>query len=160
MSLTGQWLAVCLAMLIPLIYTENLPLVQWQRMTLPSAPTPPAPTQPVARRVAQIAHASLKLFTAPAAIPRKVATIVDGPAVPMPGAEIGSGISSWPATYSGPMNLLATLARPTLVAPSVPEKLKLEEYGPTSPLHVSSGVQAAKLLRRVVPIYPELASQF
>ncbi len=161
MSLTGQCLAVGFAMLIPLIYTDSLPLVHWQNIALPSAPAPPPPAQPIAHRAVQTAPAIPKIFTAPAAIPRKVAEIVDEPAVPTPSAEIALGVSSGLASYSAPVNLLAELAQPIAIAPPVePEKLKREEHGgAASALHVSGGVQAAKLLRRVVPIYPELAKQ-
>lgn len=156
MSLTGQCLAVGFAMLIPLIYTDTLPLVHWHNIALPSAPAPPPPEQPIAHRAVQTTRAVPKIFTAPAAIPRKVAEIVDEPAVPS--AEIAIGVSSGLATYSGPVTILAELAQRNVIAPPVkPEKLKPEEHGPAAPLHVSSGVQAAKLLRRVLPIYPELA---
>ncbi len=144
-------------MLIPLIYTQNLPPMQWEKLPL-LAPAPPAPPQPVTRTPARTVHAIPKIFTAPGSIPRKIALIVDEPAVPISGT--GLGVSAGLETASEPVNLASILLdRSVIPPPQPPEQPKPALHAPSVPVHVSGGVQAAKLLRRVVPLYPALAKQ-
>jgi periplasmic protein TonB len=156
-SLSGQCLAVGVAVLIPLIYTQSLSPVQGESLLLPPVPPPP-PERPVKRQAAQTAHVTPKVFTAPAAIPRHIAVIVEQPLVPISGNE--PAVSPGPAMDNNAINLLPQLIEHAVPPPPAPpDPPKRAEQAPTSPLHVSGGVQAAKLIRRVIPIYPQLAKQ-
>jgi len=144
-------------MLIPLIYTQNLPPVQWEKLPL-LAPAPPPPAQPAERPTVRTVHAIQKVFMAPAAIPRQVVTVVDEPALPISGNE--PGVLGGLENASAPVNLVSSLLeRSVIPPPKPPDQPKPAEHVSAAPVHVSGGVQAAKLLRRVVPIYPALARQ-
>ena len=156
-SLSGQCLAFGVALLIPLIYTQGLPPVQWGTISLPPVPAPPAPERPIERTVARTNQTTQKVFTAPPSVPEKLVRIVDQPAVPMPfnGGEIG--VPGSIGNETGPAKIpIEPVIGPVAAPPAPPDKPRPIERA-AEPMHVSGGVQAAKILRRVVPIYPELA---
>jgi protein TonB len=156
-SLSGQCLAFGLALLIPLIYTQGLPPVQWARISLPSASAPPAPERPIQRQVARTNQTTQKVFTAPPSIPRQIAIVVDQPAIPMPFNGGEAGVAGSIGSEAGPAKIpIDLLTGPVAPPPAPSDKPKPVERAP-EPMHVSGGVQAARILRRVVPIYPELA---
>jgi protein TonB len=158
-SLSGQCIAFGVALLIPLIYTQGLPPVQWARISLPSAPAPPAPERPMERQVARTNQTTQKVFTAPPSIPPKIAVIVDQAAIPIPLNGGETGVAGSIGSESGPVKIpIDLLAGPVAAPPAPSEKPKPVVRAP-EPMHVSGGVQAAKILRRVVPIYPELAKR-
>ncbi len=156
-SLSSQCLAVGFAMLIPLVYTQKLQLGAWEQLPLP-APAPPPPEPVQASEPVRPAPHTTKVFTAPAAIPPHVAMIVEEAAMPLSGSEMV--VSGSAPSNSGLTNILpALLDHPALPPPIAIEAPKPAEHASLAPLHVSGGVQAAKLLRRVVPAYPELAKR-
>jgi len=77
--------------------------------------------------------------------------------MPFNGGETGvaGSIGSETGATKIPIDLLAA---PVAASPAPSDKPKPVERG-AEPVHVSGGVQAAKVLRRVVPIYPELAKR-
>jgi len=155
-SLSGQCLAFGVALLIPLIYTQGLPPVQWARILMPPAPAPPAPERPVEREIVRT-NPTIHVFTAPRAIPRQIAVVVDQPAIPLPVNSGEIGVAGSFGSETGPAKIPIDLpAAPVAAFPAASDKPKPVERT-SEPLHVSGGVQAAKILRRVVPIYPELA---
>jgi protein TonB len=158
-SLSGQCLAFGVALLIPLIYTQGLPPVQWARISLPSAPAPPAPERPIERAVARANPTTQKAFSAPPSIPPKIAVIVDQPAITMPFNGGETGVAGSIGSETGPAKIpIDLLAGPVAAPPTPSDKPKPVEHA-AEPMHVSGGVQAAKIFRRVVPIYPELAKR-
>src|ERR1700730_19452950 len=101
-SLTGQCFAFGVALLIPLIYTQGLPPVQWGRISLPPAPSPPAPERPVERHVVRMEQTTQKVFTAPPSVPPKIVIVVDQPAIPMPFNGGENGVAGSIGTETGP----------------------------------------------------------
>jgi len=154
-SLTCQCLAVSAAMLIPLIYTQGLPAVRWARISLPPAPHPPASERPAKPENAPSRRRIQNVFTAPAAIPRNIPVIVDQSDALISSSEIDTADAL--ETNSGLVSLLPELLKEAPVVAAPPEPARKQSSLPSAPLRVSAGVQAAKLLRRVVPTYPELA---
>lgn len=160
-SLAGQAAAVSAVALVSLIHIESLP-----KATLFGVTAPPRPVHSGVFTKARPAPPSTKqpllVFTAPAAIPVGIHTtgpettmlapvdIASGPGVPG-GVDFSSGAGS---------RLLDSIARlpPPAPAPArAPEKAAPISH-PTQ-VHVSIGVQAAKLIRQVTPVYPPLARQ-
>ncbi|MEQ1946454.1 MAG: TonB family protein [Bryobacteraceae bacterium] len=149
LSLTTQTAAAGVLLLIPLIYTERLAM---GHITLPTTlslmPKPPAPQaaeRPAARPRRSIARIFREFFV-PTTIPKLNTNpeIVDEPslvdpltfdaALPLPTALI-------PRINSG------DTPPPPLVKPAAIEQ-------PQKPVTVGGTVLAAKLIHRVVPVYP------
>ena len=156
-SLTTQLLLVALAVLLPLIYTNRLSLMETApALSLPLPPPAAAPPQQAQKRAASERPApNSRLFTAPARIPPRVAAIVDEPSAPVlaaPGAGVPGGMGA--AASGDPFGLLAKAGPPPPV-----KQVSRAVAAPAKPIRVGSGVQEAKLLRRVVPSYPPLARQ-
>jgi protein TonB len=151
-SLSAELLVLSLMILIPLMYGDHLPGFHWHVVTVgpPVRQIQPQPVQPraasgPARTV--FPHAPV-IFNPirPTALtpvesssdtieepPRMVQIAGDGPAAP------------GPALFRQPINI-----GPPPPKPDPPTK-------PAGPLHVSGGVQMAKLVKQVIPIYPQLA---
>ncbi len=155
-SLASQSLLVALAVLLPLIYTSHLSLMQTASpLTLPLPPPAAAPPAQTQKRPATTNPTPrTPAFTAPARIPPRAAIIVDAPSAPVIAAS-GTGVPGGIGAATGdPFGLLSK------AAPPPPAKTETRaETAPAKPLRVGSGVQEAKLLRRVVPAYPPLARQ-
>jgi protein TonB len=133
-------------LLIPLIYTDRLPFTP---LTLPVFLLPPVPPPELPKQdVAHVTHVTRigKIFV-PSNIPPldtrpEIAVIVDdavqiGPGTSIP--EIARFVTSLPLGIPPP---------PTITA---------VETAPAKPITVTSDMQAAKLLRKVVPVYPRPA---
>jgi len=149
-SLTTQIAVAGALLLIPLIYTERL---SPGAITLPAflplpPPPPPAPMseEPVARRPTG-AHRIFPGIFVPARIPPLNPIFVDEPDSGPVGIDVG------PPIATGPLPILAILAPPP------PEPRVAEPEAPVKPLVVSGSLQAAKLIRKVVPAYPEIAKR-
>jgi protein TonB len=158
-SLTVQTLAVGVMIAIPLIFSDRLPEVP--RFPTPTflAPPPPLPP-PVERAVASSSPSRansgpLKLFTAP----RRIADLsqipdvglVEAPPVYAPSSDIGV------PGGTGVPSLMSQLFTEPIPKPK--PRLADQPVAPAKPVTVGGDVQAAKLLKRVVPIYPPLARQ-
>jgi periplasmic protein TonB len=161
-SFLAQSLAVALAILASLFTATDLPARQWVAHLLAPPPVPPAalPAEPApvtALREPLQRFEESGLVT-PAAIPDEVAVIVDRPETSFSGPRV-SGVAPVPGTVpGGTNNVLAHLiaiqeAPPPAPAPQ-PEPRQRHE-----PVLVSSDLQAARLIRRVEPVYPALARQ-
>jgi periplasmic protein TonB len=146
-SLAAQTLAVGTLLLIPLLYTDRLPFGQLQLPTfLPPTPAP-EPVRPQAaprlRRVPRVWNP----LSAPTTIPplnTQPEIIDDAPA-------LFTGIDT--SVFLSP-TLGTILSR---VIPPPPPPPHVTEVEPSKPITVTSDVQAAKLIRKVIPIYPKLA---
>lgn len=153
-SLSVQTLIVAVAILIPLIFTNQLQLVQLNTpLTMTLTPPPaPRPVVAVAQRATSTAPAiSQRIFPIPTSI-RPIT--VDGPAVIDPPTGVVGSVPGGIPTGIGSINNL--LSHP----PPPPPRVEAEKPQiPNKPIRVSSGVQEAMLLRRVVPVYPVLARQ-
>jgi periplasmic protein TonB len=147
-SLTVQSVALGGLLLIPLIYTERLPFSNFDLPTfLPPAPSPP-PEEPVSVE----AHRwTPRAYSGPIVTPTKTPPLVeyiDG--LPLQPATPFIGI---PGSIPGglPQSVFTGIALPPPPAP------KPVDFAPPRPVRLTSEILSAKLLRKVVPVYPRLA---
>ena len=154
-SLTLQTLLVAVLIVIPLLYGEHLPIIQpWLSITIPLPRlTPETPPQEHAAESSSRPSLLQSRVFHPSFAPRSVslnsAVISDDPgpialsigAGPIPGLPTDVGMILGPAIMPAPV------ARP-VVEPA---------KAPTAPQRVGGDVQQAKLIRKVVPAYPEIA---
>lgn len=150
-------LAVCVALLIPLAFTEQLPKAQL--LTFLVAPPPPPPPPPPAAaevqrvvRVLQTDVLSTGQLRTPTRIPQKVQMIKEEeapPPMPAGGGVIGGVPGGIPGGQLG--GVIGGIVSSTLS--SVPK------YMPTAPqrIRISQGVTRGLLIHRVEPTYPPLA---
>jgi periplasmic protein TonB len=154
-SVSAELVAVSLIILIPLAYTDHLPEFHWKSVTV--AP-PVQPIQPV-----DVPHQASGSFTRaifsraarifnPIAPKRDAAPVFAGsPFEPPPGSIL-------PGDQFGGSNPIGDLfGKPVAVQPYKPPAVIVKPNPPSSPLRVSEGVQMAKLINRVIPVYPPLA---
>lgn len=171
MSLQGMWrsmiisfglqaLAITAAVIISIFTVDKLGAISLQQ------PMPPLPRAPKAVRIIASAHQAssfpasvplARLLVAPVKIPVGVPVIADVPEMAMsqvPAIGVASGIDegipgALKALGSQSTNLTAAPPpRPMPVPPQVPK-----------PIKVGGNVLEAKLVTRVMPIYPALARQ-
>jgi periplasmic protein TonB len=142
-SLSLQTLAVGTLLLIPLLYTDQLPFVQLQIPTfLPAAPPAPIPEAAPRRRTGVRTG---NVFRMPVRIPplNTQPDLVDD-------APLTNQIDAGPIVPLSPSIVF------TQVIPPPPLPLVMEPV-PSKPIAVTSDIQSAKLLRKVIPIYPKFA---
>lgn len=146
-SLGAQTLAVGTLLLIPLLYTDRLPFVQFQLPTFLPPPPAPEPMKPQAVPHRRIVANVRNPFIAPTTIPPLNARpeIIDDTAAPLSGVDTGAFV---------PPALGTILSR---VIPPPPPPPHVNEVEPSKPITVTSDVQAAKLIKKVQPVYPRLA---
>lgn len=144
-SLLGQSSLIGAALLLPLIYTHAIPLHDLTSSILLVAPPPPAPApeqsspQPTRRPPSRFET----ILQAPREVPREIAIVYKGAAVH--GTTL-SGISG--GIPGGVIGGILDLS--TAHAMNVP---------PPAPIRVGGNVQAAKLINRVLPVYPAEAAE-
>ena len=154
-SLGAELIVVSVMIIIPLLYGDHLPRFHWNSVTV-GPPIRSIPMQPVRRDVASnSAHPTLMpashrfIYPTQSSRPGRPVESDAGPVDLPPGFQIAAGDGSTGGT--GPMLLQqAIVIRP----PTTPPR---HDQPPTAPIHVSSGVQMAKLIRQVVPVYPSMA---
>jgi protein TonB len=153
-SLTLQTLAVAILFLIPLLYSDRLPQIRpWLPITIPLLPPLPEPPPVETHQTSATSRPSLvppRVFHpdfAPTSVPTMQATISDDSAsFPISiGNAPAIGLPTNMSTFVSPV--IAPIARPVIESAKVPEK----------PHPVGGDVQAAKLIRQIMPVYPELA---
>ena len=158
-SLLAQTLVVCLVLLATIAYTPLLPAARFAAVIL-EPPKPPAGPQPVPEQapVVQPERYTAEL-TQPTRIPDRVARIVDPAEAPrISGAAYPGVVGAPPGIPDGIINAVCSSVPPP--RPPQPEPVvKAPEPSSAGPVPVSSGVQAARLIRRVEPVYPPLARQ-
>ena len=144
-SLLGQSSLIGAALLLPLIYTHAIPLHDLTSSILLVAPPPPAsaseqrspePARRPPSRFEGVLHT-------PREIPREIALVDKGAAIQGPALSgISRGIPG--GVIGGILDLSSTHAM------NVP---------PPARIRVGGNVQAAKLVNRVLPVYPEEAAE-
>ena len=143
-SLAAQTCVVGTLLLIPLLYTDRLPFALLQLPTfLPPTPAPEAvkpETVPHRRVAANVRNP----FVAPTTIPplNTQPEIIDDTFT-----TIDTGVFL-------PPTLGTIISR---ISPPPPPQPHVNEVEPSTPITVTSDVQAAKLIRKVIPVYPRLA---
>jgi len=145
-SLAAQTLAVGTLLLIPLLYTDRLPFAQLELPTfLPRTPAP----EPVRPQVVPHLRKVPRVWN-PLASPTTIPSLNTQPEIidDMP-AQVGSidtGVFLPPT--------LGTIISRVIPPPPQPHVNEIEV---NKPITVTSDVQAAKLIRKVIPVYPKLA---
>jgi len=152
-SLGAELLVISVMIVIPLIYGDHLPGFHWKSITV----GPPVRSVPLHTARAQSAASSVRaVFRDPPRIenpfrsnatsaPAASEVVLDAP----PGIQMLGGDGSG---GSGPVLFQETAKiKPPTPPPAARPKL------PAEPMRVSQGVQMAKLLRQVMPVYPALA---
>jgi protein TonB len=152
-SLGAELLLISLALLIPLIYRDHLPAVHWKDIMIGPAPQPePLPVAQPSRGPSTTQGHSLArplyldpragLRSAPAA---SVDLALDAP------PTLGPGLG-------GSTSTLGTYIPNVVAAPPPPTRPEVEtQKAPSGPIQVTSDLQMAKLLRKVIPDYPPIA---
>lgn len=152
-------LAICLMLLVPLMFTEQLP--KGQLLTMLVAPPPPPPPPPPAAEAVQKIVRQIQTdvlntgqLRTPTRIPQKVQMIREEEAPPpmvatggvvggvpggIPGGQLGGVIG-------GIVNATSNLSAVPKFAPVQPQRVR-----------ISQGVTKGLLIRRVEPTYPPLA---
>ena len=153
-SLTLQTGVVALAVILPMLNPEMLrPIALPMPIYLPmrTAPQPPKVAIPVVRgTLAAPPMFKENWFAAHRTIPPHASMIADeAPGLAMASAFPGASFASIPGLSEGlPPHAIAIPETPAPVVKSVP---------PTGPVHVSLGVQSARLIFGPKPAYPPLA---
>ena len=146
LSMGVQIAAIGVILLIPLVFTYEIPLDNWAAsrffLAPPAPPPPPAPPQvtPVARIVPD---RFVDILKQPVAIPDKVALIDDKGATPsyLAGAAASSGVlGGLPGGV--PDGIVGSSFSDSMAPP------------PPMPIRVGGRVQSARLIHRVSPAYP------
>ncbi len=160
-SVSGQMLLAAVFVSLPLIYTETIGMrtAPAPPMVFRPMPEPPpierttAPAQTttsstsVIRRIADV-------FRAPTRIPTNIPNLVDEP-----GPNITSAAHN-PSFESSAVGVPGSLINGTAPPPPVKREPVVEKATVSrTPVPVGGDVQAAKLIRKVVPEYPPLARQ-
>lgn len=157
LSVVIQIFALGILILIPLLYTEALPkqeMLGWLVAPPPPPPPPPPPAaEPVKRVVRRVTMMDAGKLRAPTKIPKSVAIIKDEP---IPQEDVGFGVvggvpGGVPGGQAGGVLGGVLGGMPSPVAPPPRETPKR--------IRVSTGVQEAKLVRRIQPVYPPIAKQ-
>jgi protein TonB len=145
-----QAMTLSLLLLIPLIWVQGPPKLQWiERWTVP-APRLATPEQPAGRgQSASFSNMSGVRVLLPTYIPRHVALVDDNGSLPPVIGNDAIGISDPTASRAGVLDSTGH-ALPTLIEKSPP--------APTHPLRISHWSEG-NLIYRVQPIYPPLARQ-
>jgi protein TonB len=156
-SLTAQTLLVAALIAVPLIYSDRLPDVHlFIPLSLPLPPPPPAP-QPTRPAPSSSANrnslAPTKIFP-----PRHIADLsqipdvafVEAPPAFAIGAETGV-----PGGTGVPAAISQLFREPPQPKPRVADPPPT----PVQPQKVGGDVQAAKLIKKVIPVYPPMARQ-
>jgi len=158
-SISGQTLLITAGVLISLVHTEVIPRLPSFTFVSPSMSGPSRPSEQQAP--ARSATRASRAFTMPVSVPKKTdwsqQEFASAPSIDFNtnGAPVATGF--------GPGSDLPGLVvgiEPSAPLPHRPEpapQKKADTIAPRKPVAVSSGVQAAKLVRQVLPAYPPLA---
>ena len=152
-SVTAQTLAVGLLIMLPLIYSDRLPdfrpLVS---LTLPLSPSPPA-AQSAAR--SQSTRPSLPASRPMFQLPSRTPQPIEAGNTPILTDTLAPTLTTTGVPFStGPIGVHVIDVPP----PPQPHPAPAVKT-PEKPRLVGGDVQAAKLLKKVMPVYPALAKQ-
>jgi protein TonB len=160
MSFALQLIGITIIVLIPLIYTDTLPRATLASMLTAPPPPPPPPPPPAAAPVKVVKVAPRQFdagrLMAPKAIPKNIAMIKEEDLPPPSSAGVVGGVpggvagGSMGGVLGGIVGAVPTAAPPPppVEKPKTPQRIR-----------VGGNVQAANLIRKVIPVYPPLAKQ-
>lgn len=163
-SLGSQIVLLSGALLLPLFFIEGPSIAKLNALLV--APAPPPPPPPAMKLVAvpnviRRMYDGLRVY-APSRIPTEIAKIVETDLPPMDASPNVAGVAG--GVQGGvPDGVLSSIVSQAArqAPPPKAEKKAVTETKPKEPVRIrtSSGVQAAKLIHRVMPMYPPLAKQ-
>jgi protein TonB len=151
----AELLALAAAIVVPLFYIPPLRVPKTPdilRLIRSMNVVKLVPAVPGAQRVTPAAHPFMapRPFYAPARVPTQIASVSDTvPFLAAPVIGLRPGMTGSDVTG---INALPNGAAPPLPAPASPRQTSASE-----PIRVSSGVQEAKLIHKVMPLYPRFA---
>jgi periplasmic protein TonB len=156
LSLAIQGVLLCIAVLLPLIYTDALPKQQLLTMLFAPPPPPPPPPPPAVQELVKTVRPETELvggqLRTPTRIPSKIAMIHEDQ--PPPAASTGGVIGGVPGGIPGGQlgGVIGGIIGSTSSLNVVPKGPK-----PEPRVRVSQGVSAGRLLNKVQPVYPVMA---
>ncbi len=153
-SLSAELVVVSLALLSPLAFSDNLPAFHWKDILMSR---PPAPLHDVPVMTSRSPGSTSALTPAPSARPvfHLSGDVSAHPSEPqtVSYAEAPPSIADGVGYGPGPVGALP-ITTPTLPPPPKPGPHPITQ---SAPIRVGGDVQMAKLIRKVMPIYPPLA---
>ncbi|HYM09990.1 MAG TPA: energy transducer TonB [Bryobacterales bacterium] len=159
-SFVLESLAIGVAILIPLIYTNTLPAYQLMSyLVAPPPPPPPAPPPPVVKiqKIVPREFDAGKLM-APKVIPKKVKLIEESETPPANIAGVVGGVpGGMPGGAIG--GVIGGIISSAPVAPPPPPKVEAPKPVTPQRIRVGGNVQKANLINAPRPVYPPLAKQ-
>lgn len=150
LSLLVQASVLCILASLPLVYTPTLPLAQLRNLLIAPAPPQARAAHPPAAHTQT--RSAVRVFVAPQLIaPRRVPAGIHplGDALAAPDIPADAGAQTLSGTVVD--GLIASVRE---AAPPPPLARK---PAASNPVRVGGNVAAANLVRRVQPVYPELA---
>jgi len=159
-AFVGQVSALTLGILVPLVYTDHLPAFTTPALiAVPKGKPDPGPAEikPAGPRGAQVVRPrGPSPFVAPVRIPEKVPMLIDQPSSASSAPYVPGGTSEGATGAPGLPLPIPNVATP---APKAPEPKPVSAPQAIKRLRVGGAVQAAQIVKRVVPIYPAFARQ-
>ena len=162
-SLAGQAAALSAVVLVSLVHTDSLPRASYFTGVVGPAEHPPRGDRSHVRAITRATRTPAPLFTAPSSIPQGIRST--GPDAPVLSPDDGAGSPGVPGGSDlsfGQSSVLLGDAAHLPAPPMAPVRRTQERSAapaPAKPIHVSTGVQAAKLIAQANPVYPALAKQ-
>jgi len=160
-SIAGQTVLVTAAVLISLVHTDALPRSGlFTKIVAPGVSKPPAPL-PSNVQPARSAGSSPRVFRVPSTVPTGIAHDVPSALTLVPSSDDLPFVGGLPGSNLSLTQLLGESIHrvdpPHQPTPAPTPKPVVTI--PTKPIPVSTGVQSAKIIRQVNPVYPPLARQ-
>jgi len=158
---------ILVAVVIPMIWFDVLPMASLTSFLVAPPPPPPPPPPPAAAPVKVVKIIPRQFdagrLMAPKVIPKEIATIKEEE-LPPPSAGVGGVVGGVPGGVPGgtPGGVLGGIigSVPTAAPPPPPPPPKKEEKAPTPQrIKVGGNVQQAMLIAQPRPLYPPLAKQ-
>lgn len=143
LSVIVQAAIVGVLILIPLIYTEALPSAMLSTfLVAPPPPPPPPPPAPKTEVIRKIQIVQPQKMVAPTVIPKKIEIVKDD----APDIGAGAGVAGGTGVPGGILAGLGAPPPPPPPKPATPQRIR-----------VGGNVEAAKLQRQILPVYPQIA---
>jgi periplasmic protein TonB len=159
LSVTLQLLLIGTMLIVPLLFTEDLPKQQLLTLLVAPPPPPPPPPPPAAPAAARVHEIQSDLvggqLRTPTRIPSKVQMIHEEEAPPVEAAT-GGVVGGVPGGIPGGQlgGVIGGIISQTASLNAVP---KLSVPAPPKRVRISQGVTKGLLLTRVEPSYPPIA---
>jgi protein TonB len=164
-SFIGQVLLIIVAVILPLIYTDVLPTATLTSFLVAPPPPPPPPPPPAAAPPVKVVKIIPRQFDAgrlmaPKVVPKDIAVIKEEE-LPPPSSGVSGVVGGMAGGVAGGAvgGVLGGIlgAVPNTVAPPPPPPPVVKKEAPVQRIKVGGNVQAAMVLKKIQPVYPQLA---